>query len=282
MSTHMFARGIVSRFSRIANVDIRAVISPTFDPHGNLIPPCDVLLVHHYFINKENDFSFDVEEIRKRARKVALFLELGSDLADMSFTYQPTCCKPVGAEVVIPLPCEQELLAQTTRPKTNNAVLLDHDYKRPNVDVLCAEIYRVIEPLRDKIEFYQLERFAEKDRFRPDWVRPIPVMPYLDYLRATARMAAFVVTHPGSYNHSIVDMAARGTRVFAPKGCVSSYLSTPMGVTEVDDLVELRDHLDLLPRMPPATTRLKETNDVSIATHIMHNQFLAWKMEDSK
>jgi len=50
----------------------------------------------------------------------------------------------------------------------------------------------------------------------PPWVRSIREAIYPSYLAETAPFETFLVTHPGSYEHSIIDMAARGSQVFVP------------------------------------------------------------------
>lgn len=286
VSVHMFARGLVSRFGRMPGVDLRAVVNPRMDAEGEGVPQCDVLLIHDYFASDKRDFAFDVGEIRKRARKIALFLEFGSIDADMSFTYLPTWCKPVGPQRIIELPCEHSLLAQTTRPKNVRKVLLDHNYWRMGVDGkytidnICLEIYRDLAPLRGRFDFYQLDRFPEDSQVRPSWIVPLPMMPYPEYLAKTADMGTFVMTHPGSYNHTVIDMAARGIRVIAVAGCASAYLARPLNLLEVGGPEEIRTSLENLDKLPKFGPQLMATTDMDEVVRIMHEQFCQWKREE--
>jgi hypothetical protein len=52
----------------------------------------------------------------------------------------------------------------------------------------------------------------------PRHVRLIDHQPFARYMELTAHFDYFVLTHHGSYNGSIVDMAARGATVLAPRG----------------------------------------------------------------
>ena len=50
----------------------------------------------------------------------------------------------------------------------------------------------------------------------PDWLKLIPASSYTEYLKATAPYENFLMGHPGTYEHSIIDMAARGIRTIVP------------------------------------------------------------------
>ena len=76
----------------------------------------------------------------------------------------------------------------------------------------------------------QMESLLNEERAKisvPDWVHKVPKAGYPEYLKLTAPYENFIVTHVGSYEHSIIDMAARGIRVLVPTPTVLT--TTRMG-----------------------------------------------------
>lgn len=285
VSTHMITHGLVEEFSALAAqgvMALKAVINSQKDPLGQTIPPCDVLLVHNYFASMEREFSFDVAEIKKRVRCLALFLELGAVNADISFTYQRTLCKRTGYEVIIPQP----YIAGLTRvvEKTPRSLLLDHDYPRGgwpgNWDEFvakgeghCKEIYEILEPLHSRFEVFQLERFPQVRQHKPRWLKLIPQTYFPDYLRMTERIETFIPTHPGSFNHTVVDMATRGSRILAVTGYLSHELATNVGATVVGSWLDLRRLLLGYDRLPAVHPKLGSCTSMDRVVRIMDAEF---------
>jgi hypothetical protein len=66
----------------------------------------------------------------------------------------------------------------------------------------------------------------------PEWIRKISPASFLEYVEATATAETFVTTHKGSYNHSIIDMVARGTRVVCGPNHTPRYNIDRFGLVE--------------------------------------------------
>ena len=141
-------------------------------------------------------------------------------------------------DIHIPFPYDPDLLTPvSTDPKE---LLLDHVWE-PYVgtEAECTqELWDTLGPFSGTLKVSQL-----LGRFKvaiPNWVQGIPVLPYKEYLRATSRFGAFIMTHRGSYEGSIPDMLLRGIRVLALQRHVrQEYID--LGVeafTDVKSLVE--------------------------------------------
>jgi hypothetical protein len=102
-------------------------------------------------------------------------------------------------------------------PKVKGSILLDHAWEENTPDRLwCGKLYEWLEPLKDSVKIAQLLRPAIKADPYPSWVHPIPELGYVDYLEQTATYENYIMTHPESYGHSVIDMVARGIRVLVP------------------------------------------------------------------
>ena len=65
-------------------------------------------------------------------------------------------------------------------------------------------------------EGYKIYQLTNKDTVC-DHIEPIFKSNYKEYMEKTSEIETFIQTHPGSYEHSIIDMLARGIRVLVPK-----------------------------------------------------------------
>jgi hypothetical protein len=95
---------------------------------------------------------------------------------------------------------------------------LDHAWieKGTSTDWL-PKLYEWLEPLKDRT-IAQLRHPLCESVALPLWVYSVPQVNYPAYLDQTASYETFIMTHPGSYEHSIIDMAARGIRILVPFG----------------------------------------------------------------
>lgn len=99
-----------------------------------------------------------------------------------------------------------------------DSILLDHSWEHiPNYPIWCERLYEWLEPMKDLIKVGQITH-GGIDNLAPSWVEQIPTLGYTDYMEATSKYANYIVTHPESYGHSVVDMAARNIRVLVPMG----------------------------------------------------------------
>jgi len=161
-------------------------------------------------------------------REVMWVSELPCDYFDYSFTFLPSS----GEQIPLPALCGVLRASMEGVEKLPKSVLLDHHWSwtggyalnGSNPNLWCARLYEWLEPLKDSIVVGQMESLNH-ERISgipiPSWVRRVPNAFYPEYLRTTAPFENFVMTHPGTYEHSTVDMAARGIRVLVPSPTVT-------------------------------------------------------------
>ena len=180
------------------------------------MPDVDLAILHDTFCDGHpGHFWFPMEELRARAKRVVLALEVPSQLVDWNYCWRR---RTGPRQTFIPAPV---LLAEmNTQPKVRGRVLIDHDWPNAEKKGLgsMAPAYKALEPYRDQLDFCQMIRPPCRADELPSWVRPIPLMPYKHYLQATSEVETFVMPLKGSYNHSAVDFLVRGTRVITTPG----------------------------------------------------------------
>lgn len=234
---------LVAGFAALPHVEVAGVVDVTTDLRALTAPPCDLVVSHCLFHGdtSERRFPFDVREVKARCgcRKVVSVLEAASPHVDHNFTFCPNLRNPM-LETVVGAPCVKSLMVNVR--KDDRAVLIDHDWPDQSfVDRgLCRgqEIKAALAPLADRFAFRQLGGYPTLSPL-PPWVTPLEARPFPEYLEATARFGTFVVTHTESWGHSIVDMAARGIRVLAPRGFVGPALADVVQPLLFDTTAEL-------------------------------------------
>ena len=235
-SCQMLTWGLADGFAGLEHV--RTQVFPwSVDP----APAVDIAVVHTYSGNLPLVF----DRIRSTGvAGLALFLEVGKPAADRSFFYGYDV--PASPHTHIRMP----IISGETRsvPKRRGAVLLDHMWPTPDARDSWRQCLDAIEPIRGRLDVHQIARGTELQEERPAWVRPLAAVGYPAYMAATAEFESFVVTHAGSYNHSIVDMATRGVRVVSFPGMMSPRMASDVGAVIVESAEELRD---VLLSMPP-------------------------------
>jgi hypothetical protein len=236
-SNQMIAWGLLSGFSKLPHVILTHCRTQPrdYDVTGtdwkaalDAQPPVDFTLVHSY---TPAPIFEHMSLIRaKTSRQVMWMSELPYNIFDYSFTFLP--CSGNGEQIPLPALCDVLNASMAGVKKLPGSVLLDHawgwtdgskcDGEDPNL--WCNRLYQWLAPHKDLRVVAQLERPAHEEMAGitiPNWVRRVPGAFYPDYLRATAPYENFVMTHPGSYEHSIIDMAARGIRVLVPSPTVN-------------------------------------------------------------
>ena len=212
-STHMITWALWSEFTKLPHVILE--FQSIYEPLSDSSP--DFVLFHACF--GENALS-RLAEIRKHVKhKTMVFMELTlpESYVDYSFTYLPQTITVPYEEVS--LPCLCTALDEHNNVKTHNSILLDHIW--PNYcgtdKEWSSRIYEWLEPYADRYSVAQLRRSgcAAFENF-PSWVTPIAEKPYIEYLDITAHYETYILTHFGSYEHGVIDMAYRGTRVLVP------------------------------------------------------------------
>ena len=227
-SNQMIGWGLWTEFSKMRHVTLGYQLAEPqngdvagWEAGLEAMPGQDFILIHSY---TPGSIFNKMELLHKKARQVLWTSENSFAWMDRCFTYLPPeqCLHPSSCEQV-PLPCLKDVIEESRRGspgKAHGSVLLDHAYNVPDKGWLwCDRLYQWLEPLRGTRMIGQMESPGHEALAGvriPDWVRRVPNSFYLDYLRDTAPYENYVMTHPGSYEHSIVDMVARGTRVLVP------------------------------------------------------------------
>ena len=222
-SARMLGWWLNEAFGQLEHVVVRRIIAP-----AELTEACDFLLVHTYLGER---FPLHRELVRMRlfARYgVINFLESVLPGADLQVLYLP-----VPGCMYANLPISRSVLQAFVAEKVPGSVLLDHLW--PNwlgtEREWTVRLYTWLEQLGRTQDVAQVAlqstdparagAVAQSRTFvdgqAPSWVQGLTLQTYYPYLEATAAYETFVVTHAGSYNHSVLDMAARGIRVLVPR-----------------------------------------------------------------
>lgn len=231
-SNQMIAWGLLTGFAQLPHVAVthsrtqpreQDVQGKEWEAEIEAAPDADFTLIHSYTPAPIFD---KMPLIRQKTRGQILWMsECPYPHMDHCFTFLPF----FGSEqILFPalLPVMNESMVGVQRMP--GSILLDHAWGwaeghkyrgGPDPNLWCTRLYKWLEPWKDLIVVGQLER-PEHERLAgitiPDWVRRVPGAFYPEYLRATAPYENFIMTHPGSYEHSIIDMVARGIRVLVP------------------------------------------------------------------
>ena len=174
------------------------------DPkHPEDIPACDVVLAHCY----RSQWPAAKPRAVAKSRLTASYLEIPLGV-DLPFLMLPGSVRGTS----LPFPCPRGLAIAKT-PADGSGILLDHPW--PTKDAGWTQrLYDALRPLARTTRIAQMERGRG---LIPEWIERVPIQRYEDYLAATADFGYFVMTHHGSYNAALVDMAARGMTCMAAR-----------------------------------------------------------------
>jgi len=207
-SCEFFSDEFAKRFSKMPVSLIKHHFN---DP---VFPEADIALIHAY---DSTVAVQQVSEIKKKVKKVVLFMEepkyeLGFD--HCYFYNQKYLYAKKGTYIHVPLVKDQYEVV----PKEPGSILLDHDCQLfPDHGVSgndwTEKLWSFFDKNKQYRPIYQLERGPVS---HPDFIKKIPIQSHRDYLKATAHIETFICTHAGSYNHTAVDMAVRGSKVIVP------------------------------------------------------------------
>jgi hypothetical protein len=200
------------------------------------MPEADFTLIHSY---TPSSILTELGTVRAKTRQHVLWMsEYSYPGVDRCFTFLP--CP--NAEQV-PLPALLNVLDNSLVgvEKYPGSVLLDHAWGwLPGYDNYVGSPPNLwLNRFYDWFQGYkgvvgQLESVNNEERSKtviPDWVKKIPNSFFTDYLKLTAHFENYVMTHPGTYEHSIIDMAARGIRVLVPTPTVPHYHKDGWAIT---------------------------------------------------
>jgi hypothetical protein len=209
-SNHMIALGLWEEFGKLPHVKLKYQ-----DSDNPLIETglWDFVLIHAYLGSPIYD---QLQSLKSRTRyKVMTILELPfpNEQVDHCFSFLPSNslhCEQIHC------PCLLNALNIHNTTKIPNTILLDHVWK--GIEKQCInELYDWLENV-PRLQVKQLRRAGvDENHTFPNWIVQIPERAYPIYLDETAHFETFILTHSGSYEHSVIDMLARGTRVLCPK-----------------------------------------------------------------
>ena len=207
-----FSTGLLENFSKLNHVDLRVVaydwkteLNPetTFDK----IPKSDFLLTALYQLSVVKNPHLAKKKVNY---KTATFLETKSPW-DYSFAN----LRETSPECYIPYPCSKKFFKY--KEKIKKTILLDdHNQEIGFGKDISAQITNWIEELVDEgYKIYQLTK--KNDMPHSKIIEPIFKCNYKEYMEKTSQIESFILTHPGSYENSVIDMVARGTKVLIAK-----------------------------------------------------------------
>ena len=207
-SCEFFSEELAKRFSKLPV----SLIKHHFNDLA--FPEADIALIHAY---DSTEAVQQVSEIKKKVKKVVLFMEepkyeFGFD--HCYFYNHKFIHGNKGTYIRIPLAKDQYEMV----PKEPGSILLDHDCQLfPDHGISGSDwtdrLWAFFEKNKQYRPVYQLERGPVS---HPDFIKKISIQSHQDYLSATAHIETFICTHAGSYNHTAVDMAVRGSKVIVP------------------------------------------------------------------
>jgi hypothetical protein len=249
-STGMTAYGLWREINR------RSHITPYFQPTASplVIPEVDFVLAHELFGEPFESLMLAIKERCRYKRMLFLELSLLADKCDYNFVWLPTSrsnCE------LVPCPYMRDIIEAHNAPKIPGSVLLDHLWPS-TIGTDRDWTPRLYSWLYGREHVAQLLRpGADENHVYPPWIKQIPLCGYEEYLEATAPYETFILTHPESYECSIIDMRARGTRVLVPSHNNEIQMLNPFHVFRLGcQLYETKEHVDLhlsslLPPTPP-------------------------------
>ena len=222
-SNQMIGWGLWRALSNLPHVSLTyRNCEPGRDPVGwriaiDSIPEVDFTIIHSYTPGSIFEHMPFIRS--KTARKMMWISENTYYDFDHCFTFLPYgAVRRVPSMENVPLPCLKDVLAENIRqPRVPGSILLDHAYNMDKDWLWCEKFYEWLAPTGRMVG--QMER-EDHERLAglviPDWINKVPNTYYLEYLSLTSPYENYVMTHPGSYEHSIIDMVARGIRVLVP------------------------------------------------------------------
>ena len=187
-------------------------------------PPVDFTLFHTYF---SSPIFGDMPLIRALTSKHTMNIAetgLPKGYIDRNFTFLPNSDFGAPTEQ-IKFPYPDELINRSPKvEKWAKSVLLDHLIRNnpawcPFYACWHEKLWEWLKPLSKQCVVGQMRGGwfdPTEDIPSPDWVQTLPLLRYPEYLERTAPYENYVLTHPGTYEHSVIDMVSRGIRVLIP------------------------------------------------------------------
>lgn len=237
-SNQMIGWGVWSEFSKLNHVSLHYYESDFIDDISPVewktgvsnMDEVDFTLIHSYI---PGPIFSEMEVVRSKTKHQVLWIsECPFPGMDYCFTFLPSSI-PNSEQIPLPTPTNILDASLIEVQKLPRSILLDHAWGwEPGYDNFDGDppnlwIKRFYEWFKDYDGIVgQMESPINEKMSNiviPDWIKKVPNSFYEEYLKCTASFENFVMTHPGSYEHSIIDMAARGIRVLVPTPTVPHY-----------------------------------------------------------
>ena len=178
------------------------------DPYGFIerLPKADFLLIRCYTAHPVVQHIVHARQIKYER---CSFIEVPQPTMNYTFAF----LSRHNPNQLIDCPYNKEFMINV--PKIPKTVLLDDDcssYSEEGRDISYL-IAKWVEELTPEYTFYQLTRDGKTNA---EFIKPITMGNYKDYMDRTSTMETFLQVHKGSYEHSIIDMVGRGIRTCIP------------------------------------------------------------------
>lgn len=268
VSAEFFSEELFDRFAKLPHVTLRA-------HHfcDEAYPVSDVALVHGY---SDTPAVRGVAKLKQRVGYTAWFMETyDAPGFDHYWFYNPDMNRDRADVSFVPAPVVGDYYRRSV--KLPGSLLLDHDLElfpaagNPEFD-WNRTLWAVLERYRSRFSrICQLARGPCPQR--PDWIEVLPVQSHQDYLAATAGFESFVCTHAGSYNHSAVDMAVRGTRVIVPSAYGRTFVPRQLTADLHMELVHSPAAAIEACLQPQWAARAMQTTDLEDVVRMMDQHF---------
>ena len=208
-SSEKMLSGIYEEFKNLSHVNIKnikltAAIGKNYIDFFNNFEKSDFVLINFY-----TSFSIvkNIELIKPKIKyEVCSFIEHPQKNMDYTFGF----LKKFKPDCYIPYPYSKKFIEN--KNKVKKTILLDDCINNKHD---CSKI--IGEYTKELVkEGYKIYQLTNKNTVC-DHIEPIFKDSYKKYMDKTCEIETFIQTHPGSYEHSIIDMLARGIRVLVPK-----------------------------------------------------------------
>ncbi len=192
------------KYVNVESIKLTATIGKNYIDFFKNLPNYDFVLINFY-----SSFSIikNINLIKNKIKyKVCSFIEHPQQDMDYTFGF----LKKLKPDCYIKYPYSKKFMFN--KIKNKKTILLDNMLNN-DYDISKNLSKYLFELLDDGYEFYQLT----KDKTCADFIKPLFMCKYKEYMQKTELFETFIQTHPGSYEHSIIDMLARGVRVIVPR-----------------------------------------------------------------
>ncbi len=219
-SFQMNAWGLWSEFSKLPHVTLTYQDS---EASGFDQPPVDFTLFHTYFSAGIFDYIHSIRAITSKRVMNITETALPAPVVDYNFTFLSTDWGAPSEQIRFPYP-DELINGGPKAEKWPKSVLLDHLIRNnpawcPFYACWHERLWEWLKPLSKDRVIGQMRGgwFDPEDTIpSPNWVQTLPLLCYPEYLERTAPYENYVLTHPGTYEHSVIDMVTRGIRVLIP------------------------------------------------------------------